>query len=208
MLLPYNLLLQRTAREALGIDLTGQVVIIDEAHSTDSLFLLYASDLLIHLFTDLTSTLLSLSTARLPLRTLVNARHQLSIYLSRFRNRLSTMHALHLKRLMNLLDALVQHAEEWRDAQLKVDKGNGTAGKARAPEVEVMTSAELLQRLGRKAEGVNLLEVEKYLRESKVRVRASCILPSAYCRLACNRSDCTKDIRVLGQDAREGGRSR
>ena len=31
--LPYNLLLQRTAREALGIDLTNQVVIIDEAHS-------------------------------------------------------------------------------------------------------------------------------------------------------------------------------
>lgn len=31
--LPYNLLLQKTAREALGIDLTNQVVIIDEAHS-------------------------------------------------------------------------------------------------------------------------------------------------------------------------------
>ena len=33
VLLPYNLLLQKTAREALGIDLTDQVVIIDEAHS-------------------------------------------------------------------------------------------------------------------------------------------------------------------------------
>jgi chromosome transmission fidelity protein 1 len=31
--LPYNLLLQKTAREALGIDLTNQVVIFDEAHS-------------------------------------------------------------------------------------------------------------------------------------------------------------------------------
>lgn len=90
------------------------------------------------------------------------------------------MHALHLKRLMNLLDTLVQYAEEWRDAQLKVNNGNGPAGKARAPEVEVMTSAELLQRLGRKTEGVNLLEVEKYLRESKVRVRASCVRPLAH----------------------------
>ncbi|KAG6903272.1 hypothetical protein C0995_000167 [Termitomyces sp. Mi166 len=35
--LPYNLLLQRTAREALGIDLTDQIVIIDEAHSNWSL---------------------------------------------------------------------------------------------------------------------------------------------------------------------------
>lgn len=31
--LPYNLLLQASAREALGIDLTDQVVVIDEAHS-------------------------------------------------------------------------------------------------------------------------------------------------------------------------------
>ncbi|KAI0827672.1 DNA repair helicase [Trametes gibbosa] len=148
VLSPYNLLLQRTAREALGIDLTGQVVIIDEAHN-------------------LTSTLLSLSTARLPLRTLTNARHQLSIYLTRFKNRLSTTHAIHLKRLMNLLDALVHHAEEWRDLQLKPE--NDTAGaKRRAAEVEVMTSAELLQRLGRKTQGVNLLEIEKYLRESKI----------------------------------------
>lgn len=142
--------------------------------------LLCRCNLIIRFSIDLTSTLLSLSTTRLPLRTLVNARHQLSIYLSRFRNRLSTTHALHLKRLMNLLGALVQYAEEWRDAQAKVDKGNGSGGKARAPEVEVMTSAELLQRLGRKAEGVNLLEVEKYLRESKVRVWASSVLPLAH----------------------------
>jgi type I site-specific restriction-modification system R (restriction) subunit len=32
--LPYNLLLQKSAREALGIDLKNQIVLIDEAHST------------------------------------------------------------------------------------------------------------------------------------------------------------------------------
>lgn len=31
--LPYNLLLHRDAREALGIDLINQVVVVDEAHS-------------------------------------------------------------------------------------------------------------------------------------------------------------------------------
>jgi chromosome transmission fidelity protein 1 len=35
-------------------------------------------------------------------------------------------------------------------------------------EVEVMTVAELMQRLGRKAEGINMLEIEAYLRSSKV----------------------------------------
>lgn len=34
--LPYNLLLQKNAREALGIDLTNQVIVIDEAHSQSS----------------------------------------------------------------------------------------------------------------------------------------------------------------------------
>lgn len=34
--LPYNLLLQANARKALDIDLTGQVVVIDEAHSQSS----------------------------------------------------------------------------------------------------------------------------------------------------------------------------
>jgi chromosome transmission fidelity protein 1 len=34
--LPYNLLLQKNAREALDIDLTNQIVVIDEAHSTFS----------------------------------------------------------------------------------------------------------------------------------------------------------------------------
>lgn len=33
VVLPYNLLLSKTARETLGIELQDQVVIIDEAHS-------------------------------------------------------------------------------------------------------------------------------------------------------------------------------
>jgi hypothetical protein len=37
-------------------------------------------------------------------------------------------------------------------------------------KVEVMTVTELLRRLGRKTEDVNMLEVEAYLRSSKVLV--------------------------------------
>ena len=69
-----------------------------------------------------------------------------------------------MKRLTNLLEALAKYAEEWREEQLKPKTEPGRRG----PEVEVMTSGELMQKLGRKAEGVNLLEIEKYLRESKV----------------------------------------
>ncbi|TFY61352.1 hypothetical protein EVJ58_g4561 [Rhodofomes roseus] len=166
VLLPYNLLLQKNAREALGVDLTNQVIIVDEAHN-------------------LTSTLLSLSTTRLPVGTLSSARQQLSVYLSRFRTRLSTDHALHLTRLMGLLDALQQYADEWRKIQDEASRNGQTSGhlstdqkagqrssqqevpkvgepgKPRVQGVEVMTPSELLQRLGRKSEGVNLLEIAR-----------------------------------------------
>jgi len=36
--LPYNLLLHKTSREALGIDLKNHVVIVDEAHSEHQFF--------------------------------------------------------------------------------------------------------------------------------------------------------------------------
>lgn len=36
------------------------------------------------------------------------------------------------------------------------------------PSAEVLTSGELMTRLGRKVEGVNLLDIEKYLKNSKI----------------------------------------
>ncbi|CAL1712032.1 unnamed protein product [Somion occarium] len=147
VMLPYNLLLQSAARESLGIDLKDQVIIIDEAHN-------------------LISTLLSLSTIQLPLKTLTTSLHQLSIYLARFKDRLSTQNSLHLKRLVGLLDALLKYAEEWKGERNKV---NPNPGPAKAKEnVETMTSGELLRKLGRKVEGINLLEVEAYLKKSRI----------------------------------------
>ncbi|KAJ7855956.1 helicase C-terminal domain-containing protein [Mycena olivaceomarginata] len=137
--LPYNLLLQKTAREALGIDLTDQIVIIDEAHN-------------------LIPTLLSLSTARLPFSTLSTSFQQVCIYVSKFRTRLSAQNMLNLRRLVMFLDALQKYAVEWRE---KNTKSNGS-------KAEVMTAAELVDRLGRKASGVNLLEIEGYLKRSKI----------------------------------------
>lgn len=65
---------------------------------------------------------------------------------------------LHLKRLVMFLDALQKYALEWKEKNTKVD----------GFKVEVMTVTELLDRLGRKVNGVNLLEIESYLKKSKV----------------------------------------
>ncbi|KAF9462983.1 helicase C-terminal domain-containing protein [Collybia nuda] len=146
--LPYNLLLQRTAREALGIDLTDQIVIIDEAHN-------------------LIPTLLSISTTRLPFSTLTTSLQQVGIYVSKFRNRLGAENMLHLRRLVVFLDALKRYTLEWKDS-----RRNNSAVRSQethaGEKAEIMTVAELLERLGRKAAGVNLMEIEAYLRRSKV----------------------------------------
>ncbi|KAG0700431.1 DNA repair helicase [Suillus ampliporus] len=139
--LPYNLLLQKTAREALGIDLTNQVVIIDEAHN-------------------LIPTLLSLSSVRLTSNLLLTSLKQVSVYYQNFRNRLSATHALHLKRLLGFLDAFRKVAMDWMAEKMNA--------KSRRQDTEVMTVPDFIHMLGRKVEGINLLEIESYLKRSKI----------------------------------------
>lgn len=66
---------------------------------------------------------------------------------------------LHLKRLVGFLSELKRFLSEWK-------------GK----EPEIMTSAELVDKLGKKVVGVNMLEIEQYLKSSKVS-DTSCIPP-------------------------------
>ncbi|KDQ09930.1 hypothetical protein BOTBODRAFT_58448 [Botryobasidium botryosum FD-172 SS1] len=131
--LPYNLL-HKNAREALGIDLTDQIVVIDEAHN-------------------IIDTILSYHTLPLSSNTLQTSLTQLTIYLTRFRARLNSQHSLHLRRLVGFLGAISKYCASWLE-QGKKD--------------EMMNPAQFVGGLGAKVEGVNLLEVVKYLRESKI----------------------------------------
>ncbi|XP_006462645.1 histidine phosphotransfer protein [Agaricus bisporus var. bisporus H97] len=143
--LPYNLLLQKSAREALGIDLRDQIVVIDEAHN-------------------LIPTLLSLSTTHLPYHILDVSLRQVCAYLSKFRMRLSARNLVHLKRLVVFLDALKKTLIQWKEKQC-----NDLSSTSRSAErLEVLTLAELLDQMGRKAAGINLLEIGQYLKESKI----------------------------------------
>jgi hypothetical protein len=106
---------------------------------------------------DLIPTLLSLSTTHLPYATLVTSFQQVCIYVSRFKTRLSPVNMLHLKRLVVFLDALKKYVEEWRDARAKEKE-----------KTEVMSVSQLTERMGRRVSGINLLEIESYLKRSKV----------------------------------------
>ena len=111
------------------------------------------------------STLLALSTTTLSHRTLSTSLSQLNVYFAKFKNRLNAQHSLHLKRLIGLLDSLVRYADDWKSERLSPHTGNSSS---KTQMCEIITSGELLTRLGRKVAGINLLEVERYLRDSKV----------------------------------------
>jgi chromosome transmission fidelity protein 1 len=108
--------------------------------------------------------LLSLSTHKLPLHVLVTSLSQVGMYVRRFKTRLSPANLLQLKKLVVFLEALKKYTLEWKVAQTT------SAGKSPSERAEVMTIADLMQRMDKRASGINLLEVETYLKKSKVRV--------------------------------------
>ena len=113
---------------------------------------------------DLIPTLLSLYTTRLTYQTLTASFQQVCNYVSKFRNRLGPDNMLHLKRLVVFLDALKKYTNEWKELR----RGTTAHASGLKEKVEVVTVTQLLEGLGRKASGVNLLEIEAYLRRSKV----------------------------------------
>lgn len=87
MTLPYPLLLQRSAREALDISLKGHVVIIDEAHN----------------LMDAISNIHSIVVTQTQFK---RCRAQLGVYLQKFRNRLKGKNRVYVTQVVRLLDSV------------------------------------------------------------------------------------------------------
>lgn len=85
--LPYPLLLQKAAREALGLSIKNHVVIIDEAHN----------------LMDAIANIYSVSVSLVHLQ---QARAQLGVYLHKFRNKLKGKNRVYVTQLVRLLDSL------------------------------------------------------------------------------------------------------
>ncbi|KAH7382985.1 helicase C-terminal domain-containing protein [Cadophora sp. MPI-SDFR-AT-0126] len=90
--LPYPLLLQKSAREALGISLKGHVVIIDEAHN-------------------LMDAISGIHGVEVSLRQLKRARTQLGVYLQKFRNRLKGKNRVYVAQVVRVIDSLAGYLE-------------------------------------------------------------------------------------------------
>ena len=90
--LPYPLLLQKSAREALGLSVKGHVVIIDEAHN-------------------LMDAIAGIEGMEVNLKQLKRARTQLGIYFQKFRNRLKGKNRVYVAQVVRIIDSLAGYLE-------------------------------------------------------------------------------------------------
>ncbi|EIW70152.1 hypothetical protein TREMEDRAFT_29466 [Tremella mesenterica DSM 1558] len=147
--LPYNLLLQKNAREALDIDLKGQVVVIDEAHN-------------------LIDTILSIHSTTLTHHHLTSAISQLQQYLSRFKTRLKPIHTLWIRQTLSVLTGLSKVCLSFSTAT--PSSSNSSQNKSRSEMMDVNT---FMARAGGSTDQVNLMDLVRYLKESKLARKVS-----------------------------------
>lgn len=137
--LPYPLLLQKSAREALDLSLKGHVVIIDEAHN----------------LMDAIANIYSISVS---LKQLLRSRAQLGVYLQKFRNRLKGKNRVYVAQTVRLLDSLAGYMQEsasrGRHDECLVNVSDLMAGKG-ADQINLYKLMRYLQesKLARKVEG-------------------------------------------------------
>jgi chromosome transmission fidelity protein 1 len=112
--LPYPLLLQKSAREALGLSIKGHVIIIDEAHN------------LVDAIADTFSVAITLSQ-------LDEAISQVTIYAQRFKNRLKGKNRVYLTQLIRLMTSIAEclrhQASRTRQHEIEVSVTQLMAGK-------------------------------------------------------------------------------
>ncbi|KZM25286.1 RNA helicase [Ascochyta rabiei] len=90
--LPYPLLLQRSAREALGLSLKNHVVIIDEAHN-------------------LMDAIAGIHSVQVSLSQVQQARTQLTAYLQKFKNRLKGKNRVYVAQIIRVLDSIILYMQ-------------------------------------------------------------------------------------------------
>lgn len=136
--LPYNLLLQANARASLNMSLKGSIVIIDEAHN-------------------LIDTILSVHTVTITSRQVKQAQIQIDHYLQRFSAKLKGSNEVNLKKLLKLLDNLGQECGRQQQA-LEASKRSE----------EIVTGSSLVSQMGGNLDQVNLLELERWLKDTQI----------------------------------------
>lgn len=91
--LPYPLLLQKSAREALGISLKGHILIVDEAHN-------------------LMDAIANINAISVTHNQLKRSKTLLNVYLQKFRNRLRGKNRMYVVQVVRILDSLTGYLDQ------------------------------------------------------------------------------------------------
>jgi len=152
--LPYPLLLQKSAREALGLDLKDQVIIIDEAHN-------------------LMDAILGIYTTEISLAHLQLAKDQLMAYLQKFRMRLKGKNRVYVTQVVRLLDSLIGYLSkaqnQSKDAAGTVSSNELLNGKG-VDQIDLYKLMTYLQesKLARKVQGYGSHQKEQIEKQQVV----------------------------------------
>ncbi|TWU72663.1 ATP-dependent DNA helicase chl1 [Metarhizium rileyi] len=146
--LPYPLLLQRSAREALGIKLEGNIVIIDEAHNV-------------------MDAVANVHAAEIKLSGLRKGRGMLGVYVKRFGKKLKGVNRVNVGRVGRVIDGLT----EWMDGAMsfKVLLSHTVHDMLANPtqqEHGIVEANDLTRPKG--IDQINMFELIEYIQESKL----------------------------------------
>lgn len=149
MTLPYPLLLQKSAREALDLSLKDHIVIIDEAHN-------------------LMDAIVGIHSLSVTLDQVQEARAQLTVYLQKFRNRLKGKNRVYVAQTIRVIDSIIAYLRA-KNAQTNavdgaVELGELMAGKG-VDLINIYKLNTYLQesKLARKVDGYTLYSEESQI---------------------------------------------
>ncbi|XP_059191863.1 ATP-dependent DNA helicase DDX11 [Centropristis striata] len=139
VVLPYQMLLHEATRKAAGIQLKGQVVIIDEAHN-------------------LSDTLSCIHSAELNGAQLCRAHSQLTQYADRYKSRLKAKNLMYIKQILFVIEGLV------RGLGGKV--GQNPQSQSTQTGTEMLTINNFLFKA--QIDNINLFKLQRYFEKSMV----------------------------------------
>ncbi|KAL0968343.1 hypothetical protein UPYG_G00265650 [Umbra pygmaea] len=139
VVLPYQTVLHEGTRKASGVQLKGQVLIIDEAHN-------------------LSDTLSCIHSSELTGAQLCRAHSQLTQYSERYRSRLKAKNLMYIKQILYVLEGLVR--------VLGGKVGQNPQGQPTQPANELLTINNFLFKA--QIDNINLFKVQRYFEKSMI----------------------------------------
>ncbi|XP_041794600.1 ATP-dependent DNA helicase DDX11 isoform X1 [Chelmon rostratus] len=139
VVLPYQMLLHQATRRAAGVQLKGQVVIIDEAHN-------------------LSDTLSCIHSAELTGAQLCRAHSQLAQYADRYKSRLKAKNVMYIKQILFVIEGLVR--------VLGGKVGQNPQSQTTQTGTEMLTINNFLFKA--QIDNINLFKLQRYFEKSMI----------------------------------------